>query len=274
MDSELRHVLERLSGRFDALSSELAAASTEITRLAASASATAVAVELPAVPEAPVAAEPPPTTSCRRCGNLLEPETRFCTRCGTALAAVTAAQPVREAEPVPRSTATARPAAPRWTLSETFALRALGWLAGAVTLLGIVFLYALAEQRGWVGPGARVGFGVAVSAVLLCAAFLLHARYGDELEALAAAGTAVAGLYVSLFAAVRSITSFPGPPGSRLRLQSPGWPSRSRGGGGPSRWPCWAWPERWSRRPCRSTLSRRSRCGWSSCSPLQPRRSG
>jgi uncharacterized membrane protein len=202
MDSELRHVLERLSGRFDALSSELAAASTEITRLAASASATAVAVKLPAVPEAPVAAEPPPTTSCRRCGNLLQPETQYCTRCGTALAAVTAARPVREAEPVPRSTATDRPARPRWTLSETFALRALGWLAGAVTLLGIVFLYALAEQRGWVGPGARVGFGVAVSAVLLCAAFLLHARYGDELEALAAAGTAVAGLYVSLFAAV------------------------------------------------------------------------
>ena len=54
MESELRHVLERLSGQFDALSSELAAASTEITRLAVSASATTVAVQLPAVPEAPV----------------------------------------------------------------------------------------------------------------------------------------------------------------------------------------------------------------------------
>ena len=205
MESELRHVLERLSGRFETLSTELAEASTAIASLAASApavdpaaSAAAVAVELPVVPETPVVAELPPTRSCEHCGNLVQPETRYCTRCGTALAAVTAAQPVREAEPVPRSTAAAPPAGPRWTLSETFALRALGWLAGAVTLLGIVFLYALAEQRGWVGPGARVGFGVAVSAALLCAAFFLHARYGDELEALAAAGTAVAGLYVSL----------------------------------------------------------------------------
>ena len=209
MESELRHVLERLSGQFDTLSRELADASTAVAGLAASAPAAepaapaaAVAVQLPAVSEAPVVAELPPAMRCRRCGNHLQPETRYCTRCGTALAAATAAQPVPDAEPVPMATAAAPPAGPRWTLSETFALRALGWLAGAVTLLGIVFLYALAEQRGWVGPGARVGFGVAVSAALLCAAFLLHARYGDELEALAAAGTAVAGLYVSLFAAV------------------------------------------------------------------------
>ena len=53
--NELRHVLERLSGRFDALSSELAAASTEITRLAAAAPAAAAAVDLPVVPEAPAA---------------------------------------------------------------------------------------------------------------------------------------------------------------------------------------------------------------------------
>ena len=209
MESELRHVLERLSGQFDTLSRELADASTAVAGLAASAPAAepaapaaAVAVQLPAVSEAPVVAELPPAMRCRHCGNHLQPETRYCTRCGTALAAATAAQPVPDAEPVPMATAAAPPAGPRWTLSETFALRALGWLAGAVTLLGIVFLYALAEQRGWVGPGARVGFGVAVSAALLCAAFLLHARYGDELEALAAAGTAVAGLYVSLFAAV------------------------------------------------------------------------
>jgi len=215
MENELRHVLERLSGRFDDLSSELAAASTEIARLAASAPAGAPApaaapvVERPVVPAVPVAEEHPPTVACGHCGNLLHPDARFCTRCGRANAAVAASAPAR-----PKS----KPDVPRWTFSEAFALRALGWLAGAVTLLGIIFLYALAEQRGWVGPGARVGFGVAVSTTLLFAAFMLHARYGDELEALAAAGTAVAGLYVSLFAAVEIYALIPRAAGLPIAL--------------------------------------------------------
>ena len=66
MESELRHVLERLSGQFDALSSELADASQPspdwrrplLHRPAAPAAT--VAVELPAVTEAPVVA------SCRQ----------------------------------------------------------------------------------------------------------------------------------------------------------------------------------------------------------------
>ena len=173
-------------------------------------------------PEAPVSVTSPPTVGCRQCGNALHPEARYCTRCGSAVAAATAAPRARAGE-APRAgfEAPAPPAAPtgpRWTLSEVFALRALGWLAGVVTLLGIVFLYALAEQRGWVGPGARVGFGVAVSTVLLGAAFVLRARYGDELEALAAAGTAVAGLYVSLFAAVELYHLVPKAAGLPLAL--------------------------------------------------------
>jgi uncharacterized membrane protein len=208
MDDELRDLLEKVSGRFDALSREIADASADIARYATAATgATPVALAVPPTVEPEQAA-----VACARCGNALHPTTRFCTRCGTAVGAVIAepatppAQPLAAAGTAPTTTAVATtpaaPAAPRWTLSEVFALRALGWLAGVVTLLGIVFLYALAEQRGWVGPGARVGFGVAVSILLLGAAFVLRARYGDELEALAAAGTAVAGLYVSLFASV------------------------------------------------------------------------
>jgi uncharacterized membrane protein len=221
MDNELRHVLERLSGRFDDLSSELTAASSEIARLAASAPAAAPTVERTVVLEVPVAEVSPRTVSCRHCGNVLHPDTRYCTRCGTALAAATvsapAPAPLAASAPTP-VTPRPQPTGPRWTFSEAFALRALGWLAGAVTLLGIIFLYALAEQRGWVGPGARVGFGVAVSATLLCAAFVLHARYGDELEALAAAGTAVAGLYVSLFAAVEIYALVPRAAGLPIAL--------------------------------------------------------
>ena len=221
MDDELRILLENVSGRFDALSREIADASADIARYAAG-TTTAGPFTVTVVPPqpAPPQPEPPRAVACARCGNPQNPTTRFCTRCGSAVGAVTPA-PEPVTLPEPAFEAPARPAAaagPRWTLSEVFALRALGWLAGVVTLLGIVFLYALAEQRGWVGPGARVGFGVAVSSMLLGAAFVLRARYGDELEALAAAGTAVAGLYVSLFASVELYHLVPKAAGLPLAL--------------------------------------------------------
>jgi uncharacterized membrane protein len=221
MDDELRILLENVSGRFDALSREIADASVDIARYAAGTTTAAPFVVVPPQPVEPKP-EPQPAVACARCGTLQNPTTRFCTRCGSAVAATAAApapEPVKLPEPVFETPAPpAAPAGPRWTLSEVFALRALGWLAGVVTLLGIVFLYALAEQRGWVGPGARVGFGVAVSSVLLGSAFVLRARYGDELEALAAAGTAVAGLYVSLFAAVELYHLVPKTAGLPLAL--------------------------------------------------------
>ena len=278
--SELRILLEKVSGRFDALSREIADASADIARYAAG-TTTAAPFTRHGRPAAAGLPKPEPqrAVACARCGNLQNPTTRFCTRCGTAVAAATAAPARARAGEAPRAgvrgtAAPGRSAGPRWTLSEVFALRALGWLAGAVTLLGIVFLYALAEQRGWVGPGARVGFGVAVSAALLCAAFLLHAP-----------GTATSSrrwpppVRPSRASTSRSlrrsrcITSFPRPPGFRSRLRSPGWPSRSRGGGRQSRWPCSALPARWSRRRCPSTPSRRSamvprrRPGGRSCGP-------
>ncbi len=223
MDDELRILLENVSGRFDALSREIADASADIARYAAG-TTTAGPFTVTVVPPRPAPPQPEPqrAVACARCGNLQNPTTRFCTRCGSAVAAVTAApapEPVKLPEPAFQAPVPpAAPTGPRWTLSEVFALRALGWLAGVVTLLGIVFLYALAEQRGWVGPGARVGFGVAVSSVLLGAAFVLRARYGDELEALAAAGTAVAGLYVSLFASVELYHLVPKAAGLPLAL--------------------------------------------------------
>ncbi len=223
MDDELRILLENVSGRFDALSREIADASADIARYAAG-TTTADPFTVTVVPPRPAPPQPEPqrAVACARCGNLQNPTTRFCTRCGSAVAAVTAApapEPVKLPEPAFQAPVPpAAPTGPRWTLSEVFALRALGWLAGVVTLLGIVFLYALAEQRGWVGPGARVGFGVAVSSVLLGAAFVLRARYGDELEALAAAGTAVAGLYVSLFASVELYHLVPKAAGLPLAL--------------------------------------------------------
>ena len=88
----------------------------------------------------------------------------------------------------------------------------LGWLTGArgmalaggvVTLLGIVFVFALAASRGWIGPGVRCGIGAVVSALLVAASLEIKRRYGNFATALAAAGTGIGGGYVTLYAASR-----------------------------------------------------------------------
>src|SRR5437588_6645687 len=37
--------------------------------------------------------------------------------------------------------------------------KALAWAGGIVTVLGVVFFFVLAVNRGWIGPGMRVAFG-------------------------------------------------------------------------------------------------------------------
>ena len=86
-------------------------------------------------------------------------------------------------------------------LSDFLGLRALAWAGGLITLLGIIFFYVLANQNGWVGPGSRVLLGTAVSAGLLGLAVWLHGQKDQPEGALACAGTGIAGLYVTLFAA-------------------------------------------------------------------------
>ena len=50
--------------------------------------------------------------------------------------------------------------------SALFGAKALAWAGGAVTLLGIVFFFVLAVNRGWVGPVARVTLGALASVLL------------------------------------------------------------------------------------------------------------
>jgi uncharacterized membrane protein len=88
-------------------------------------------------------------------------------------------------------------------LSDFLGLRALAWVGGVVTLLGILFFYVLADQRGWVGPGGRVLLGTTISAGLLGLGYWLRHLKGQPEAALAAAGTGIAGLYVTLFAATK-----------------------------------------------------------------------
>ena len=88
----------------------------------------------------------------------------------------------------------------------------LSWLAGptglaiaggAVTLLGIVFIFALAASRGWIGPAVRCTIGGGVSVLLVVAALIIRRRFGHVVAALAAAGAGIGGSYVTLYAASR-----------------------------------------------------------------------
>ena len=107
-----------------------------------------------------------------------------------------------DAEPVaPLRAEPARP--PReidW--SVFFGAKALAWAGGAVMLLGIVFFFVLAVNRGWIGPVARVTLGAAASALVFGAGLYVKRRF-EELyhSALAAVGTGIAGGYMTLLAA-------------------------------------------------------------------------
>ena len=90
--------------------------------------------------------------------------------------------------------------------------RDLSWLegptglavaGGAVTLLGIVFVFALAASRGWIGPAVRCSIGGGVSVLLVAASLVVRRHYGQLIAALAGAGTGIGGCYVTLYAASR-----------------------------------------------------------------------
>lgn len=82
--------------------------------------------------------------------------------------------------------------------------RGLALAGGIVTLLGVVFFFALAASNGWIGPVERVLLGAIASAVVFAAGVVAHARYGRLDAAVAAAGAGIAGGYATLlFAAAR-----------------------------------------------------------------------
>ena len=87
-----------------------------------------------------------------------------------------------------------------------------------ITLLGIAFFYVLANQNGWVGPGSRVLLGTAISSGLIGLAWWLRSLKGQPEAALAAAGTGIAGLYVTLFAATKLYEYIPTIGGMPLAL--------------------------------------------------------
>jgi uncharacterized membrane protein len=104
----------------------------------------------------------------------------------------------------PRPPSPRRLEMPELDFSAWLGARALALTGGAVTVLGVVFFFVLAVDRGWIGPTARVSLGATASALLFGAGVWARRRYGDTDAAVAAAGAGIAGGYATLlFAAAK-----------------------------------------------------------------------
>ena len=91
---------------------------------------------------------------------------------------------------------------PSFSFSDLLGAKALAFTGGVVTLLGVVFFFVLAVNRGWIGPSLRITFGAVASAFVFTGGVWLRRRYGVTYAALTAVGTGIAGAYVTLLAAV------------------------------------------------------------------------
>jgi uncharacterized membrane protein len=79
--------------------------------------------------------------------------------------------------------------------------RALAWAGGLVMILGIVFFFVLAANRGWLTPEIRVALGGGTSIAVFGAGLWLKRRFGRLYSALAAVSAGIAGAYATLLAA-------------------------------------------------------------------------
>lgn len=164
---ELPDRIDEFSRRLAALEREL----EELRRLTQPSSAATWAPPSPVAPPEPVVAAPPPL-----------------------------APPPAHVPPLPP------PTSPRvrreFDWSVFLGAKALAWAGGGVTLLGIVFFFVLAVNRGWIGPVTRVMLGSIASAAVFGAGVYVKRRFEDlYVSALAAVGTGVAGGYMTLLAA-------------------------------------------------------------------------
>jgi uncharacterized membrane protein len=108
------------------------------------------------------------------------------------------------------------PAAPK--RSALTGARLLAWTGGAVTLLGVVLLLALAASRGWFTPPARVAFGAVLGAGLVGLGAWLHRRESARAGALALVATGFATLYLVDAAATAIFGYLPALPALLLAL--------------------------------------------------------
>ncbi len=96
-----------------------------------------------------------------------------------------------------------RPPRPRREIDLSKLAGALGlaWAGAIVTVLGVVFFFVLAANRGWISAELRLGFGAAASLAVFAGGFWLKRRFGTTYAALAAVGAGIAGGFATLLAA-------------------------------------------------------------------------
>jgi uncharacterized membrane protein len=110
-------------------------------------------------------------------------------------------------KPVPTYTAAAEPEPRRsyWDrdidVGDLLGAKGLAWAGGIVTVLGVVFFFVLAVNRGWIGELERVGLGALASLVVFGGGLWLHRRFGPTYAAYGAVGAGLAGGYATLVAA-------------------------------------------------------------------------
>lgn len=102
------------------------------------------------------------------------------------------------ADPAGASHTVARRPAELW---DSFGVKALAWVGGVVTLLGVVLMLIIASQRGLISPGARVGVGATLSVALVgFGTWWGHARRERRPAAQAVAATGFAGAFAAVCA--------------------------------------------------------------------------
>lgn len=103
-----------------------------------------------------------------------------------------------DSQALPPPAARARP--PRFTLrlEDLFGGRVLAWLGGVAVLVGLALFFALAVSSGWIGEAERVLLAGAGAAALLALGVWLRERRAQTEAALAASGTGIAGLFMSI----------------------------------------------------------------------------
>jgi hypothetical protein len=82
---------------------------------------------------------------------------------------------------------------PDLSAADLFGAKALAISGGIVTLLGIVFFFVLAVNRGWVGPEGRIGLGAFAALLVYGGGLELRRRFGETDASLAAVAAGIAG---------------------------------------------------------------------------------